>query len=103
MSSDHFIQQKSIWVTKDNLDFDVTTGSFDGAKNSDVVGLYFLGNSDVVGLYFLGTLRKEFSDKNGLCRNDGLSCFQVLLDLTLEEIKKKKWRIFKQYELNITV
>ena len=75
-----------------SCDFDVTTGSFDGAKNSDVVGLYFLG-----------TLRKEFSDKNGLCRNDGLSCFQVLLDLTLEEIKKKKWRIFKQYELNITV
>ena len=32
----------NIWVKKDNLEFDVTMGSYDGAELCELVGLYLL-------------------------------------------------------------
>ena len=56
-----------IWIKKDgNKDFDVTMGSFDGAKIYELVGLYIL--------YILST--KYGEDLNGLYRDDGLACFE---------------------------
>ena len=57
-----------------------------------------------IGLYLLDILRKEFDDnKIGLCRDDGLSCFQNLSGPESEKIKKKLCKIFKKHGLNITV
>ena len=56
------------WGKKDNPDFDVTLGSFDGMEVCELVGLYLL---DI--------LREEFDDnKIGLYRDDRLSCFPNL-------------------------
>ena len=58
----------SVWVKKDNPDFDVTMGSYDGAE------VY-----ELVGLYLLNLLSNEFKKQKivfGLHRDDGLSCFQ---------------------------
>ena len=56
----------SIWVKKDNPDFDVTMGSYDGAEVCELVGLYLLN-----------LLTNEFGKRNiGLYRDDGFSCFQ---------------------------
>ena len=43
--------KNEVWVKKDNPDFDVTMGSFDGAEVCELVGFYLL---DI--------LRKEFND-----------------------------------------
>ena len=36
------INKTSVWVKKDNPDFDVTMGSYDGAEVCELVGLYLL-------------------------------------------------------------
>ena len=68
-------------------------GSYDGAETCELVGLYIL---DI--------LTKEFGrDKIGLCRDDGLGCFQNLSGPESEKVKKKLCKIFKQSGLSITV
>ena len=66
-----------------------------------------MGSFDVVelvGLYFVSVLRKEFGDnKTGLHRDDELSCFQNFSGPESIKIKKKKFTIFKQHGLNITI
>ena len=80
-------------VKKDNPDFDVTMGSYDGA------GVY-----ELVGLYILYILTKEFGhDKIGLHRDDGLGCFLNLSGPESEKVKKEVCKIFKQSGLSITV
>ena len=55
----------SVWVKKDNTDFDVAMGSYDGAEVCELVGLYLLN-----------LLTNEFGKHNmGLYRDDSLSCF----------------------------
>ena len=69
----------SVWVKKDNPDFDVTMGSYDGAEVCQLVGLYLLN-----------LLTNEFGKGNiGLYRDDDLSCFQNISDPDSEKIKKK--------------
>ena len=69
----------SVWVKKDNLDFDVTMGSYDGAEACELVGLYLLN-----------LLTNEFGKNNiGLYRDDGFSCFQNISGPDSEEIKKE--------------
>ena len=81
-----------IWVKKENPNFDVTVGSFDGAEVCELVGLYLLN-----------ILKNEFGGKNiGLYREDGLSCFENKSGPELEKIKKKICKIFKDNGLNIT-
>ena len=55
----------SIWVKKDNPDFEVTMGSYDGTEVCELVRLYLLS-----------LLTNEFGKHNiGVCRDDSLSCF----------------------------
>ena len=83
----------SVWVKKDNSDFDVTMGSYDGAEVCELVGLYLLN-----------LLTNEFGKNNiGLYRDHGLSCFQNISGLDSEKIKKKMCKIFTENGLNITV
>ena len=84
--------KNDVWVKKDNPDFDVTMGSYDGAEVCELVGLYI---RDI--------LTKEFGhDKIGIYRDDGLGCFQNLSCLESENVKKKLCKIFKQSGLSIT-
>ena len=83
----------SVWVKKDNSDFDMAMGSYDGAEVCELVGLYLLN-----------LLTNEFGKNNiGLYRDDGLSCFQNISGPDSEKIKKKMRKIFKEDGLNITV
>ena len=82
-----------IWVKKDNPDFDVPMGSFDGAKVCELVGLYLLN-----------ILKSEFCENNfGLYRDDDLSYFENTSGPELEKIKKKICKTFKDNGLNITI
>ena len=81
-----------IWVKKDNPNFDVTMGSFNGAEVCELVGLYLLN-----------ILESEFGGKNiGLYRDNGLSCCENKSGPELEKIKKKMCKIFKDNDLSIT-
>ena len=83
----------NVWVKKDNPEFDVTMGSYDGAELCELVGLYLLD-----------LLAKEFDKKYfGLYRDDGLGCFENISGPDSERIKKKIIKIFKSNGLNITV
>ena len=74
-----------IWVKKDNPNFDVTMGSFDGAEVCELVGLYLLN-----------ILKSEFGGKNiGLYRDDGLSYFENKSERELEKVKKKICKFLK--------
>ena len=82
-----------MWIKKDNPDFDVAMGSYDGAEVCEFVGLYIL---DIFS--------KQFGhDKIGLYRDDGLGCFQNLSGPESEKGIKKLSKIFKQNGLSITV
>ena len=70
---------------KDNPEFDVTMGSYDGAE---------LCKLD--GLYLLDLLTKEFRKQNiGLYRDDRLSCFENISRPDSEKIKKELFKVFK--------
>ena len=82
-----------IWVKKDNPNFDVTMGSFDGAEVCELVGLYLLN-----------ILKSEFGGKNiGLYRDDGLSYFENKSERELEKVKKKICKFFKGKGLKIKI
>ena len=83
----------NVWVKKDNPEFDVTMGSYDGAELCELVGLYLLD-----------LLAKEFDKKYfGLYRDDGLGCFENISGPDSERIKKKIIQVFESNGLNITV
>ena len=63
--------KNEIWVKKNNLDFDVTMSTFDGAEVCELVG-------------FISFIFSERCLMIGLYRDDGLSCFQNLLVLNLK-------------------
>ena len=82
-----------VWFKKDNPDFDVTMGSYDGAEVCELVELYI---PDI--------LTKEFShDMTDLYRDDELGCFQNVSGPESKKAKKKLCKIFKQSGLSITV
>ena len=82
-----------MWVNKDNPDFDVTMGSYDGAEVCELLGVYIL---DI--------LKKELGhDKTGLFRDDILGCFQSLSGPVSQKVKKKLCKNFKQSGVGITV
>ena len=73
-----FESSGSIWVKKDNEDFDVTMGSYDGAEICELVGLFLLSELN----------RTLGENKADLYRDDGLCCFQKLPGPQLERMKK---------------
>ena len=78
---------------KNNLDFDVTMGSFDGAETSELVGLNLL--SKVSKIIYNAHL--------GLYRDDGLALITNCNGRKLDRIRKKLHQIFKDKGLKITV
>ena len=83
----------NIWVKKENEDFDVTMGSYDGAEICELVGLFLLSELNRI----LGT------NKAGLYRDDGLCCFQKLSGPQLERTKKTICELFRSHGLDITI
>ena len=67
----------NVWLKKDNPEFDVTMGSYDGGDLCELVGLYLL--------YLL--TKKLGKQNTGLYRDDGLSCFE---STSGPDSKKKK-------------
>ena len=83
----------NVWVKKENPNFDVTMGSYNGVELCELTGLYIL---DV--------LSSKFSkEKIGLYRDDGLSCFQNVSGTQAEKVKKKICEIFQSCGLKITI
>ena len=77
---------------KDNSDFDVTKGRYDGAEVCQLVGLYLLN-----------LLTNDFGKNNiGLYRDDSVSCSQNTSGSDSGRIKKKTCKIFKENGLNVT-
>ena len=88
-----FESSGDIWVKKENEDFDVTMGSYDGAEICELVGLFLLSKLN----HILGV------DKAGLYRDDGLCCFQRLSGPQLERMKKDICELFKSHGLSVTI
>ena len=82
----------NIWIKKDEPEFDVAMGSYDGAEICELVGLYVLH-----------LLEKEFgSDCFGLYRDDGLGYLKNLTGPKSEKCRKKLIKIFNKCDLKIT-
>ena len=80
----------STWVKKENPKFDVGMGSFDGAENCDIVGLFLLSQI-------------QHLDTNiGLYRDDGLAASCLSAQQT-DAAKKEICRIFNSNGLRITI
>ena len=83
----------NIWVKKENPNFDVTVGSYDGAELCELTGLYILS-----------VLSSEFGkEKIGLYRDYGLSCFQNMTRSQAERVKNRICEIFQSCGLRITI
>ena len=84
---------ETTWIKKDNENFDVTMGSYDGAEVCELVGCYLLSE-----------LNNEITDKLslGLYRDDGLAISHLTPKET-ENCKKAICKIFKQHGLKITI
>ena len=83
----------TVWVKKQNSNFDVTMGSYDGAELCELTGLYIL--------HLLGN---ELGKENlGLYRDDGLACFKKSSGPESKRIKKKICSIFQNCGLKITI
>ena len=79
------------WKKKDVKSFfDVTMGSYDGAENCDLVGLYILSQLPDLNL------------KSGLYRDDGLAVSSKT-KWQNEGLKKKICEIFRKNNLKITI
>ena len=88
-----FESSGDIWVKKENEEFDVTMGSYDGAEICELVGLFLLSELNRI----LG------ANKAGLYRDDGLCCFQRLSGPQLERVKKDICELFRSHGLSITI
>jgi len=83
----------SVWAKKNNPDFDVTMGSYDGAEVCELVGLFLLHQ-----------MREKFPDINfGLYRDDGLGFTTNLPPSQLERTKKSIVQLFNSNGLKITI
>ena len=81
------------WVKKEDEDFDVTMGAYDGAEVCELVGIYILS-----------ILSQKIGKKNiGLYRDDGLALLRNASGPESERIKKEFVRIFKENHLDITI
>ena len=81
------------WEKKNNPEFDITMGSFDGAETSELVGLYLL--SKVTNIIPNAHL--------GLYRDDGLAMIMNSNGPKLDRIRKQLHNLFKEEGLKITV
>ena len=83
--------ESSSWVKKNNENFDVTMGSFDGAEACELVGLFILDKTKAV-----------INEKHiGLYRDDGLAAVSGS-GPQVERKRKQLCQIFQQLGLKIT-
>ena len=85
--------QGETWVKKEDENFDVTMGAYDGAEVCELVGIY------------LQSLIAERYDKDdfGLYRDDGLAAFRNISGPQSESIKKNFIKIFKENHFNLEI
>ena len=81
------------WIKKNNPDFDVTMGSYDGAEICELVGLYMLNEIKT----------KLDNVELGLYRDDGLGITRNLSGPQTERLKKEVVKLFKSHNLKITI
>ena len=84
----------SVWVKEGNNSlFDVAMGSYDGAKNCELAGLYLLNRLSTV------------IDKSsvGLYRDDGLAAINNPNGKKLDRTRKDITALFKEKGLSITI
>lgn len=79
------------WVKKDNAQFDVSMGSYDGAECCELIVVYLLSQ-----------LKPLYGNSVGLYRDDGLAVFHETPN-NVERIKKKICEIFKANGLRVTI
>ena len=79
-----------LWVKKENPDFDVGMGSFDGAETCDIVVLYILSQLQHLGVNI------------GMYKDDGLA-FSNLTPRQTDVTKKKICQVFAENQLKITI
>lgn len=80
------------WSKKSSLSsFDVTMGSFDGAETCELVGCFLLSK-----------LQALLGNKIGLYRDDGLAALNQSAR-GIEQTKKQICKIFKQFDLKVTI
>ena len=85
-------KSEEVWTKKDNSEFDVTMGSYDGAEVCELVGLFVLDK-----------IKKICPDLDlGLYRDDGLGATKNLSGPQMERLRKKLFAIFKSCGLRIT-
>ena len=78
--------RNEIWIKKNNPDFDVIMGSFDGAEICELVGLFLLSK-----------IKSRFTDINfGLYRDDGLGVTRNLSRPQADRLRKDLKSFFKK-------
>ena len=81
------------WAKKDNSDFDVTMGAYDGAEVCELVGLFLLNR-----------IQNDCKELElGLYRDDGLGITRDLPSQEAERLRQKLFNIFQSNNLKITV
>ena len=81
--------------TKNNTNFDITTGSLDGAEISELIGLFMLNEvRNITGLN---------QRNSGLYRDDGLILQEKCPGPKRERIVKDLHKLFKSHGLKITI
>ena len=83
----------STWIKKNNSEFDVTMGSYDGAEICELVGLFLL--------HELSTIIPK--DLTGLYRDDGLAILRNSSGPNTDRIKKRIIKLFQKHNLKITI
>ena len=82
-----------IWLKKENPQFDVTMGSFDGAEVCELVGQFLLHQ-----------VKQKLKNVDiGLYRDDGLGVTGKMSGPDQERMNKEIIQIFKNYGLRITI
>ena len=81
------------WIKKQNNNFDVTMGSYDGAEVCELIGIFLLS---LIG--------NKYNPNNiGLYRDDGLAVFKNTCGSQSEKIKKTFQKMFKNKGLDIII
>ena len=78
------------WIKKQNADFDVTMGGYDGAEVCELIGLFLMSK--------VGNIR---GFNGGIYRDDWLGVTTLLKRQIEHNLKKKLINIFEKYDLKI--
>ena len=81
------------WTKRNNENFDVSMGAYDGAEVCELVGIYILHS-----------LAKDFEKSfTGLYRDDGLAYFKNISGRQADIIRKKFHEIFERFGFQVEI